>query len=152
MISKISVGCYPEIHPDAKSSLADIDYLKRKMDAGATRAITQFFFDPEVYLRFVDRAQAHGITIPIVPGILPVTSYSKIRQFQQPVRDAGAGLADPSVRGTGRRPGDAQSGCCDGGIRAMPAVAARWGDGFSFLYAEPGGPCLFRLSYAGATA
>ncbi|TNE36324.1 MAG: methylenetetrahydrofolate reductase [NAD(P)H] [Alphaproteobacteria bacterium] len=78
---EISVGCYPEIHPDAKSSLADIDYLKRKMDAGATRAITQFFFDPETYLRFVDRARSHGITIPIVPGILPVTSYSKIRQF-----------------------------------------------------------------------
>jgi methylenetetrahydrofolate reductase (NADH) len=78
---EITVGCYPEIHPDADSSLADIDYLKRKMDAGATRAITQFFFDPEVYLRFVDRAHAHGITIPIVPGILPVTSYSKIRQF-----------------------------------------------------------------------
>ncbi|PHQ69322.1 MAG: methylenetetrahydrofolate reductase [NAD(P)H] [Sneathiella sp.] len=78
---EITVGCYPEIHPEAKSSLADIDYLKRKMDAGATRAITQFFFDPDVYLRFVDRAQAHGITIPIVPGILPVTSYSKIRQF-----------------------------------------------------------------------
>ncbi|WP_373086496.1 methylenetetrahydrofolate reductase [NAD(P)H] [Sneathiella sp.] len=78
---EISVGCYPEIHPDAKSSLADIDYLKRKMDAGATRAITQFFFDPEVYLRFVDRARTHGITIPIVPGILPVSSYSKIRKF-----------------------------------------------------------------------
>lgn len=80
---EISVGCYPEIHPEAKSSLADIDYLKRKMDAGATRAITQFFFDPEVYLRFVDRARAHGITIPIVPGILPVTSYSKIHQFSR---------------------------------------------------------------------
>ncbi|MCR9214023.1 MAG: methylenetetrahydrofolate reductase [NAD(P)H] [Proteobacteria bacterium] len=80
---EITVGCYPEIHPDAKSSLDDIDYLKRKMDAGASRAITQFFFDPEVYLRFVDRAYAHGITIPIVPGILPVTSYSKIRQFSQ---------------------------------------------------------------------
>ncbi|WP_420854597.1 methylenetetrahydrofolate reductase [NAD(P)H] [Sneathiella marina] len=80
---EITVGCYPEIHPDAASSLADIDYLKRKMDAGATRAITQFFFDPEVYLRFVERAQAHGITIPIVPGILPVTSYSKIRQFSE---------------------------------------------------------------------
>jgi len=78
---EITVGCYPEIHPDAKSSLADIDYLKRKIDAGATRAITQFFFDPEVYLRFIDRVRAHGITIPIVPGILPVTSYSKIHQF-----------------------------------------------------------------------
>ncbi|WP_169546060.1 methylenetetrahydrofolate reductase [NAD(P)H] [Sneathiella aquimaris] len=78
---EISVGCYPEIHPDAASSLADIDYLKRKMDAGADRAITQFFFDPDTYLRFIDRAQAQGVDIPIIPGILPVTSYSKLRQF-----------------------------------------------------------------------
>ncbi|MEH6404514.1 MAG: methylenetetrahydrofolate reductase [NAD(P)H] [Sneathiella sp.] len=78
---EISVGCYPEIHPDASSSIADIDYLKRKIDAGATRAITQFFFEPDAYLRFVDRAQAQGVNIPIIPGILPVTSYSKIRQF-----------------------------------------------------------------------
>lgn len=78
---EISVGCYPEIHPDARSSLADIDYLKRKMDAGATRAITQFFFEPDAYLRFVDRALAQGIDIPIIPGILPVTSYTKLVQF-----------------------------------------------------------------------
>lgn len=78
---EISVGCYPEIHPDAASSLADLDYLKRKMDAGATRAITQFFFDPEAYLRFHDRALAQGIDIPIIPGILPVTSYSNIKKF-----------------------------------------------------------------------
>ncbi|WP_334127835.1 methylenetetrahydrofolate reductase [NAD(P)H] [Sneathiella sp.] len=80
---EISVGCYPEIHPEARSSLADIDYLKRKMDAGATRAITQFFFDPETYLRFVDRALAHNITIPIVPGILPVTNFAKAREFSR---------------------------------------------------------------------
>ncbi|GLQ06581.1 methylenetetrahydrofolate reductase [NAD(P)H] [Sneathiella chinensis] len=78
---EISVGCYPEIHPEALSSQADIDYLKRKVDAGATRAITQFFFDPETYLRFLDRVQAQGIDIPIIPGILPVTSYTKLRQF-----------------------------------------------------------------------
>ncbi len=79
----ITVGCYPEIHPEASSSRADLDYLKRKMDAGATRAITQFFFDPSVYLRFLERARAHGITIPILPGILPVTSYNKIAQFSK---------------------------------------------------------------------
>lgn len=78
---EISVGCYPEIHPDAASSRSDLDYLKRKMDAGATRAITQFFFDPETYLRFLDRAAAQGINIPIIPGILPVTSYSNIKKF-----------------------------------------------------------------------
>ncbi|WP_169569716.1 methylenetetrahydrofolate reductase [NAD(P)H] [Sneathiella limimaris] len=78
---EISVGCYPEIHPEAASSLADLDYLKRKVDAGATRALTQFFFDPETYLRFLERARAHGIDIPIIPGILPVTSYSNIKKF-----------------------------------------------------------------------
>lgn len=78
---EISVGCYPEIHPEAASSVADLDYLKRKMDAGADRAITQFFFDPETYLRFLDRTAANGIDIPIVPGILPVTSYSNIKKF-----------------------------------------------------------------------
>lgn len=77
----ITVGCYPEVHPDAASSSADLDYLKRKMDAGASRAITQFFFDPAVYLGFLERARAHGITMPILPGILPVTSYARISQF-----------------------------------------------------------------------
>jgi methylenetetrahydrofolate reductase (NADH) len=78
---EITVGCYPDIHPEARSSQDDLDYLKRKMDAGATRAITQFFFDPETYLNFVERARAQGISIPIVPGILPITSYSRIKEF-----------------------------------------------------------------------
>jgi len=78
---EITVGCYPEIHPEAKSSQADLDYLKRKIDAGATRAITQFFFEPESYLNFVERAAAQGVDVPIVPGILPITSYSRIKQF-----------------------------------------------------------------------
>ncbi|MBE7637223.1 methylenetetrahydrofolate reductase [NAD(P)H] [Sneathiella sp. P13V-1] len=78
---EITVGCYPEIHPNAHSSQSDLDYLKRKMDAGATRAITQFFFDPETYLNFVERAASNGVDIPIVPGILPITSYSRIKSF-----------------------------------------------------------------------
>jgi methylenetetrahydrofolate reductase (NADPH) len=73
---EISVAAYPEIHPDAKSSLADLDNLKRKIDSGATRAITQFFFDPDSYLRFLDRAVMHGVTVPIVPGIFPVTNFA----------------------------------------------------------------------------
>jgi methylenetetrahydrofolate reductase (NADPH) len=78
---EISVAAYPEVHPEAVSPQADLDNLKRKIDAGASRAITQFFFDPVVYLRFVDRARAAGITVPIVPGILPVTNFKRARDF-----------------------------------------------------------------------
>jgi len=77
----ISVAAYPEVHPDALSAQAEMDYLKRKIDAGATRAITQFFFDPECFLRFVDRARAAGITAPIVPGILPVHNCKSLKRF-----------------------------------------------------------------------
>ena len=78
---EISVACYPEIHPDAPSAAFDLDNLKRKLDAGATRAITQFFFEPEVYLRFVERARGAGIDAPIVPGILPVTNFKQLKRF-----------------------------------------------------------------------
>ena len=78
---EISVAAYPEMHPEAISAAADLDNLKRKVDAGATRAITQYFFDPEVYLRFLDRARAAGIDLPIVPGILPVTNFAQVVKF-----------------------------------------------------------------------
>lgn len=78
---EISVACYPEVHPDAASAEADLDNLKRKIDAGAGRAITQFFFYPDVYHRFVDRARAAGIDVPIVPGILPVTNFARLVEF-----------------------------------------------------------------------
>ena len=73
---EISVAAYPETHPAAVDPGGDLDNLKRKLDAGATRAITQFFFDTSVYLRFLDRCLAAGITAPIVPGILPVTNFA----------------------------------------------------------------------------
>ena len=78
---ELSVSAYPETHPAAGSMQAEIDNLKRKVDAGATRAITQFFFDNAIYLRFVDRARAAGITVPIVPGIMPVTNFAQTRRF-----------------------------------------------------------------------
>lgn len=78
---ELSVAAYPETHPEATSADHDLDNLKRKIDAGATRAITQFFFDVDVYLRFVDRAIAAGITVPIVPGILPVTNFAQVVKF-----------------------------------------------------------------------
>ena len=80
---EISVAAYPETHPEAVSAEDDLDNLKRKVDAGATRAITQFFFDPEVFLRFLDRARRSGISIPIVPGILPVTNFKQTAKFSK---------------------------------------------------------------------
>lgn len=78
---EISVAAYPEVHPKAASPQADLDNLKRKLDAGATRAITQAFFDSDTYLHFLDRCLAAGITAPIVPGILPVTNFAQARKF-----------------------------------------------------------------------
>ena len=77
----ISVGAYPEVHPAALSAEADLDFLKRKIDAGANRAVTQYFFDTDVYLRFLDRCHAAGITAPIVPGIMPVTNFASVKRF-----------------------------------------------------------------------
>jgi len=78
---EISVAAYPEVHPEAPSATADLDNLKRKVDAGATRAITQFFFECSDYLRFVERARRAGIAVPIVPGILPVTNFHTVARF-----------------------------------------------------------------------
>ncbi|MGL4486816.1 MAG: methylenetetrahydrofolate reductase [Yersinia sp. (in: enterobacteria)] len=77
----ISVAAYPEVHPAAKSAQADLINLKRKVDAGANRAITQFFFDVESYLRFRDRCVATGIDVEIVPGILPVSNFKQLQRF-----------------------------------------------------------------------
>ena len=78
---EITVAAYPETHPQAASPEADLDNLKRKLDAGATRAISQVFFDNGVYLRFLDRALAAGIKAPIVPGIMPVTNFAQAAKF-----------------------------------------------------------------------
>ena len=78
---EISVAAYPEVHPEAVSKQADIDNLKRKIDAGADRAITQFFFSPEAYFRFRDAAGIAGISAEIVPGILPVSNVAQTRKF-----------------------------------------------------------------------
>jgi methylenetetrahydrofolate reductase (NADPH) len=78
---EISVAAYPETHPEARSARHDLDNLKAKIDAGASRAITQYFFDIELFLRFRDRAAAAGVTVPIVPGILPVTNFAQVKKF-----------------------------------------------------------------------
>jgi methylenetetrahydrofolate reductase (NADPH) len=98
----ISVAAYPEVHPTAHSAQADLDNLKRKIDAGATRAITQFFYDTATFLRFRERCAAAGIKSPIVPGILPITRFPQILRFAersgttipQWLRERFAGLED----------------------------------------------------------
>ena len=87
---EISVAAYPETHPSARSSDHDLDNLKAKLDAGASRAITQFFFDVDLYLRFRERVHAAGIRVPIVPGILPVTNFAQLKRMA-----AGCGASIP---------------------------------------------------------
>ena len=88
---EISVSAYPEKHPESASFEQDIDVLKRKIDAGATRAITQFFFDNDLYFRFLDRVRAAGITIPVVPGVTAVQNFKQTANF---ARRAGASVPD----------------------------------------------------------
>ncbi len=78
---EVSVAAYPEKHPESASVAADIDMLKAKVDAGASRAMTQFFFENDLYFRYLDRVRARGIDIPIVPGILPVQNFKAAKSF-----------------------------------------------------------------------
>jgi len=80
---EVSVAAFPETHPEAASADADLDNLKRKVDAGAARAITQYFFDPAVFFRFRDRARAKGLDVPIVPGLLPIANFAQVVNFSQ---------------------------------------------------------------------
>lgn len=77
----IEVAAYPEVHPQAKSARADLENFKRKVDAGADAAITQYFFNLDAYLNFVDECESLGIDIPIVPGIMPINNYSQLARF-----------------------------------------------------------------------
>ena len=88
---ELSVAAYPETHPEAVSSDLDIDNLKRKVDAGAVRAITQFFFDNDLFFRFRDRVVAAGVKIPLVPGIMPVGNFKNMMRFAD---TCGAGVPD----------------------------------------------------------
>jgi methylenetetrahydrofolate reductase (NADPH) len=88
---EISVSAYPEKHPESRDFDADIDVLKAKVDAGATRAITQVFFDNDLYFRYLDRVHARGISIPIVPGIMPMHNFKQARNF---VTRAGTSVPD----------------------------------------------------------
>ncbi len=101
---EISVAAYPETHPGASDPQADLDNLKRKLDAGATRAITQVFFDTDTYLRFLDRALAAGITAPLVPGIMPVSNFEKAARFCAACGSSVPAWLGPMFEGTAEDP------------------------------------------------
>jgi methylenetetrahydrofolate reductase (NADPH) len=77
----IEVACYPEMHPQAADADADLRHFVAKIKAGANGAITQYFFNPDAYFRFVDDAHKHGVKVPIVPGIMPISQYAQLRRF-----------------------------------------------------------------------
>ncbi len=77
----IEVAAYPEVHPQAKSVTADLEHFKRKVDAGASSAITQYFYNADAYFHFVDDCEKMGLDIPIVPGIMPITNYKNLARF-----------------------------------------------------------------------
>lgn len=79
----IEVACYPEMHPQARSPQDDLAAFKRKVDAGASGAITQYFYNADAYFRFVDEVRAQGITLPIVPGIMPIATYTQLARFSE---------------------------------------------------------------------
>ena len=79
----VTVAAYPETHPDAPSADADMAFFKRKVEAGADAAITQYFYNPSAYYDFVERAEAAGITVPIIPGIMPITNYQSLARFSE---------------------------------------------------------------------
>jgi methylenetetrahydrofolate reductase (NADPH) len=101
---EISVAAYPETHPAALSADQDLDNLKRKLDAGAARAITQYFFEGTMFLRFLDRAVAAGITAPIVPGIMPVSNYAQAAKFSAMCGTSMPGWMGPLFEGTENDP------------------------------------------------
>ena len=146
---EISVSAYPEKHPESRDFDADIDVLKAKVDAGATRAITQVFFDNDLYFRYLDRVRARGISIPIVPGIMPMHNFKQARAFVTRAGTSGAGLAGRQIRRPRRRRRDPQAG--GGDRRRRPGAEARQARRryLSFLHHEPRGPRVRDLPSAG---
>ena len=143
---EVSVSAYPEKHPDSATVAADIDMLKAKIDAGASRAITQFFFENDLYFRYLDKVRPAGIQIPIVPGILPVQNFIQTKNFA-----ARAGASVPNwlasrFRRPRSRPGDAQAHRGHRCRRAGHEACRPWRQRFPFLHHEPCRPCVRHMS------
>lgn len=118
---RILVAAYPECHPQAKSPVDDLKAFKRKVDAGADAAITQYFYNPEAYLSFVDNAQRMGIDIPIIPGIMPIVNFSKLARFS----DACGAEIPRWMRGTLESYGDDTESIRAFGLDMVTRLCAR---------------------------
>ena len=103
---EISVSAYPERHPESGSDMVDLDMLKQKVDAGATRALTQFFFDNDIFERYLERVRAAGISIPIVPGIMPIQNLTQLKRFASMCGASVPSFLDDRFEGS---EGDAQA-------------------------------------------
>ncbi len=129
---EVSVAAYPETHPDATSPAADLEQLRRKVDAGAARAITQFFFEADYFLRFLDRVRAAGIEVPVVAGILPVNNFAQVARFSA---GCGATVPDWMVRrfeGLDDDPERRQEVATEVGVRLCRALYDQGVDEFHF--------------------
>jgi methylenetetrahydrofolate reductase (NADPH) len=101
---EISVSAYPEKHPESPDEASDIDMLKRKVDNGACRALTQFFFDNDIFERYLERVRAAGISIPIVPGIMPIQNLTQLKRFASMCGASIPGFLDERFAGLDEQP------------------------------------------------
>ena len=134
---EISAGCYPEVHPEAASAEADLDNLRRKVEAGATRLVTQYCFDTDSILRFRDRLVAAGIEAEYVPGIMPIHSFSQIRRFSLGCGAGVPGWLERLFAGVEENSPDARHDRRQRGERAMPPPRRRGPDADARLRAQP---------------
>ena len=143
----ISVAAFPEVHPEAKSAQSDLLNLKRKVDAGANRAITQFFFDVESYLRFRDRCVAAGIDVEIVPGILPVSNFKQASRFAAMNNVKVPGWMAKQFEGLDDDPTTRQLVGASQAIDMVANTEPRRGERLPLLHSKPSRNDLRTMSY-----
>ncbi|WP_333825914.1 methylenetetrahydrofolate reductase [NAD(P)H] [Pinisolibacter sp.] len=129
---EISVGAYPERHPESRSWDEEIDNLKRKVDAGATRAITQFFFDNDLFEGFLERVRAAGISIPVLPGIIPVHNFGAVAGFAEKTGASVPASVAERFATVGETPEERARAAIDFGVEQVADLRARGVDHFHF--------------------
>lgn len=151
----ISVSAYPEKHPESPDMAADIDVLKRKADAGATRALTQFFFDNDTFFRYMDEVAAAGITLPVIPGIMPIQNLTQLKRFARRCGAVMPGFLDDRFEGLDEKPEDRAKVAADVAAEQIEELA-RHGFKHIHLYTMNRAPLvsavLERIGYKPETA
>ncbi|WJH40315.1 methylenetetrahydrofolate reductase [NAD(P)H] [Aliirhizobium terrae] len=127
----ISVSAYPEKHPESPDMAADIDVLKRKADAGATRALTQFFFDNDTFFRYMDEVAAAGITLPVIPGIMPIQNLTQLKRFARRCGAVMPGFLDDRFEGLDEKPEERAKVAADVAAEQIEALTRR---GFNHIH------------------